>query len=115
VVAFARDHPIAYILGGHIELDASGQAFPWESHYHPHEHVLQMTRADLLELPAVLADFNGFYTERGSFIMENSIRILIAVAVGALLILVTLVSALVVYFRRRKAVRGARAIDARSD
>jgi hydroxyacylglutathione hydrolase len=54
VAAFVKDRPISYILGGHIELSSDGDTFAWGSQFHPHEHVLQMTKDDLLALPAVL-------------------------------------------------------------
>ena len=84
VAAFVRERPISYVLGGHIELDANGETFPWESQYHPNEHVLQMTKEDLLALPAAILSFNGFYSRSGKFIMINSIRMLIVWAVLAL-------------------------------
>ncbi|MGC1536477.1 MAG: MBL fold metallo-hydrolase, partial [Candidatus Sulfotelmatobacter sp.] len=83
VAAFVRERPISYVLGGHIELDANGETFPWESQYHPNEHVLQMTKEDLLALPAAILSFNGFYSRSGKFIMINSIRMLIVWAVLA--------------------------------
>jgi hydroxyacylglutathione hydrolase len=103
--AFVKDRPVSYVLGGHIELDADGELFPWESQYHPHERALQMTKDALLALPAAVASFNGFYTTSGKFLMINSIHILIALAV---LIVVALIAAvlLVVRYVRRK--RGAR-------
>jgi hydroxyacylglutathione hydrolase len=54
--AFVRDRPISFVLGGHIELDADGETFPWESQYHPNEQVLQMTKDDLLALPAAIIE-----------------------------------------------------------
>jgi hydroxyacylglutathione hydrolase len=50
--------PISCVLGGHIELDADGDTLPWESQYHPNEHVLQMTKDDLLALPVAVRGFN---------------------------------------------------------
>jgi hydroxyacylglutathione hydrolase len=81
-------------------MNFAGELFPWESQYHPHEHVLQMTKDDVLALPAV--SFNGFYTVRGKFTMENSMRILIAFAVLVLAVFVGFVWLLVRYFRRRR-------------
>jgi glyoxylase-like metal-dependent hydrolase (beta-lactamase superfamily II) len=106
VAAFAKDRPISLVLGGHIELNFAGDLFPWESQYHPHEQALQMTKDDLLTLPAAIRSFNGFYTVRGKFTMENSVRILIAFAVLVLAVLVVLVWTLIRYIRRRK--RGRR-------
>jgi glyoxylase-like metal-dependent hydrolase (beta-lactamase superfamily II) len=101
--AFVKDHPVSFLLGGHIEMDAQGKMFPWESQYHPHEHVLQMTREDLLALPAAISSFNGFYTESGTFVLMNSTRLLIVLAVLAGLLLVGVVWILVWYMRRRRA------------
>ena len=105
--AFVRDRPVSYVLGGHIELNAAGQLFPWESQYHPHERALSMTKNDLLALPAAIAGFNGFYTEIGKFTMMNSMRMLIVYAFVALVVLIALVVALVWYLRRRRARKAA--------
>ena len=102
VAAFVKDRPVSYVLGGHIELDSAGETFDWESQYHPHEHVLQMTKDDLLALPAAVSSFNGFYTKSGRFVMMNSMRILIATAAAAGVVLVALVVWLVRYIRRRR-------------
>lgn len=105
VAAFVKDRPVSFVLGGHIELKSAGDTFSWGSQYHPHEHVLQMTKNDLLALPAALRSFNGFYTVRGNFIMMNSIRILIAEAMLAGVVLAVIVWISVRYIRRRKRAR----------
>jgi hydroxyacylglutathione hydrolase len=105
VVAFVKDRPLSFVLGGHIEVDAQGKAFPWQSQYHPEEHVLQMTKDDLLELPSAISHFNGFYTSSGNFILINSIHILIAFAVVAGLLLIGLVLILILYIKRRRSLR----------
>lgn len=105
---FVRDRPISFVLGGHIELDAHGKTFPWESQYHPHEHVLQMTKDDLLALPAAISSFNGFYTTSGKFILTNSIHILIALAVLAGVALIAFVMMVIPYMRRRSRARNLR-------
>ena len=110
VAAFVKDRPVSYVLGGHIELDASGETFPWESQYHPNEHVLQMTKDDLLALPAAIRSFNGFYARSGNFIMINSIRMLIVWAVLAGVVLIALVTMLVLDIRRRRRARRLRAL-----
>lgn len=107
VAAFVKERPVTFVLGGHIELDSSGNTFSWGSQYHPHEHVLQMTKDDLLALPDAIRSFNGFYTVHGKFIMMDSIRILFVEAVAALAILVLLVWLLIRFTRRRKRARGA--------
>ena len=101
VADFVRDKPVAFVLGGHIEMNADGELFSWQSQYHPHEHALQMTKEDLLALPAAIADFNGFYGTSGKFVMMNSIHIFIAFAFLVGVALIALTWALVRYIRRR--------------
>jgi hydroxyacylglutathione hydrolase len=109
LAAFVKDRPISFLLGGHIEMNSAGDLFPWESQYHPQEHVLQMTKDDVLALPVALRSFNGFYLVHGKFTMENSIRILIAFAGLVLLVVVVVVWTLVRYIRRRRRARKLRA------
>ena len=104
VAAFVRYRPIRFVLGGHIEMNSAGELFSWESRYHPQEHVLEMTKEDLLALPAAVRSFNGFYTVRGKFTMENSIHILIAFGVLVLVAVVAFAWLLIRYFWRRKRV-----------
>lgn len=112
--AFVQDRPVSHVLGGHVELDANGQTFGWESQYHPHEHALAMAKDDLLALPAAVGKFNGFYTQSGGFVMMNSMRILVLFAVGAGLVLVALIVALVLYVRRLRRRRARTAASAPS-
>ncbi len=105
VAEFLRDRPVSFVLGGHIEKNRSGQLLPWQSTYHPDEGALQLTKADLQALPLALGRFNGFYTETGSFVIENGLRILIAAAVAAVLILALLVASLYRFVRRRRGPR----------
>jgi glyoxylase-like metal-dependent hydrolase (beta-lactamase superfamily II) len=108
VAAFVRDRPISFVLGGHIELDAQEKTLPWESQYHPHEHILQMTKDDLLALPAAISSFNGFYTTTGKFTLMNSMHILIALATLAGVVLIAFVVMVSLYIRRRSRARGLR-------
>jgi hydroxyacylglutathione hydrolase len=101
--AFVQDRPVSYVLGGHIELNAAGETLPWQSQYHPNEHVLQLTKGDLLALPAAITSFNGLYTQSGSFLMMNATRLLIVFAIATAVVLIALLLALVLYLRRRKA------------
>jgi len=100
--AFVRDRPTSFVLGGHIELDSDGETLPWESQYHPNEHVLQMTKDDLLTLPGAIISFNGFYTRSGKFVLMNPMHILIALSVITGVIVIALVMAVVLYLRRRR-------------
>jgi hydroxyacylglutathione hydrolase len=101
IAAFVKDRPISFVLGGHIEMNSAGELFPWESQYHPHEHVLEMTKDEALSLPEAIRSFNGFYTVRGNFTMENTIHIVVMFAVLALLAVVAVLWALVRYIRGR--------------
>jgi hydroxyacylglutathione hydrolase len=107
VAAFVNDHPVSFVLGGHIEMNSAEDLFPWESQYHPDEHVLQLTKDDVLKLPAAVRSFNGFYTVRGQFTMENTMRILISFAVLILIAAIALLWVLVRYIRRRRRARMA--------
>jgi hypothetical protein len=89
-------------LGGHIELDANGGQLDIGSHYHPHEHVLQLGKHDLLALPQLIAHFNGFYTQDGIFIMYSQSRILWAIGLAFLAILVAVAMLLRWLLRRRR-------------
>lgn len=102
VANFFQNRPVSYVLGGHIEKNVAGDLYAWESQYHPREHVLQMTKDDLLALPAAIRSFNGIYTVRGNFTMEDSIRILVASAALVLGVVIILVWLLVRYLRNRK-------------
>jgi hydroxyacylglutathione hydrolase len=108
VAAFIKDRPISSVLGGHVEMNSDGELFPWQSEYHPREHVLQMAKDDALALPAAVRSFNGFYSVRGKFTMENTMRILIAVAILVLVAAVAMVWAVVRYIRRRRRARRVR-------
>jgi hydroxyacylglutathione hydrolase len=111
VAAFVQDRPISYVLGGHIEMDSNGELFPWESQFHPRERVLEMKKEDLLALPAAIRSFNGFYSKSGTFVMMNSIRILIACAVLAGVVLIALVWVVVHFWMRRRRARKLKAAN----
>src|SRR5262249_25058070 len=102
VAVFVKDRPVSFVLGGHIELSSGGETFPWGSQYHPHEQALQMTKGDLLALPAVIRSFNGFYTTSGKFILINSIHIIVALAVLVGAALIGLGTIVVRYLRRKR-------------
>jgi hydroxyacylglutathione hydrolase len=102
VVAFITSHPVTAVLGGHIEVDTAGHTFDFYAHYHPDERALEMSKADVLALPAALDRFNGLYTESGSFIMMDQMRVLIAELIMVVLVIGVLVTTLVLYLRRRK-------------
>ena len=72
VIDFVKTRPVSHVLAAHIELDRNRETYTWGSQYHPQEHSLELTKEDLLRLPAALSAFNGFYTRRGSLILMNS-------------------------------------------
>jgi hydroxyacylglutathione hydrolase len=102
VADFVRDRPVSFVLGGHIEKNAAGELLPWESQYHPNEHVLQLTKEDLLALPTAVHSFNGFYTTSGQFVMMNSIRMLYLYASLVLILLTGFVWLLIRFVRHRR-------------
>ncbi|MFZ0295493.1 MAG: MBL fold metallo-hydrolase [Candidatus Sulfotelmatobacter sp.] len=102
VADFIRDRPVTYVLGGHIELNSAGEMLPLGSNYHPREHVLQLTKQDLLSLPTVVSSFNGFYSTYGIFVLYSQTRILLALAFALLVVLLAIAMLLRSYLRRRK-------------
>jgi glyoxylase-like metal-dependent hydrolase (beta-lactamase superfamily II) len=57
---FAGAHPIAYVLGAHIEMTATPkQVYPYGTTYQPNEHVLQLSAAHVTELDAALTQLGA--------------------------------------------------------
>lgn len=106
---FAKSHPIAAVLGGHIELNAHGDTFDFGSSYHPDEQALPLSKQDLLDLPSRIAKFNGFYTQDGIFVMLDQYRVLAAQLVVVVLVLCLVVTLIWRYMRHRKRLRLAKA------
>jgi hydroxyacylglutathione hydrolase len=102
VVDFLKTRPLTHILGGHIELDATGHAYRFGSQYHPNEHRLELARADLAALPAALERFNGFYARYPNYTLTNPIHNLVAMAVIAVAVLIFVVWGLRRLLRRRR-------------
>ena len=51
LVNFTADKPVCWVLGTHIEMTSTPMvAYPYGTVYQPNEHVLQLTRAHLVEL-----------------------------------------------------------------
>ena len=87
---FVEQHPIAYVLGAHIELDEAGKTF-FGTQYHPNERPLQLTKQDVLAMPGIVGGFNGFYAKRGVYLLMNQNRILILLGVAAIALLVAMI------------------------
>jgi glyoxylase-like metal-dependent hydrolase (beta-lactamase superfamily II) len=57
---FAAGHPIAHVLGAHIEMTSTAkQNYPYGTTYQPNEHVLELTAAHVAELDAALQALGG--------------------------------------------------------
>lgn len=55
LAAFAAGHPVAHVLGAHVEMTSTpGQAYPYMTTFQPAEHVLQLTAANIAELDTAL-------------------------------------------------------------
>jgi glyoxylase-like metal-dependent hydrolase (beta-lactamase superfamily II) len=107
VVDFLKTRPLAHILGGHIELNAAGRAYPFGSHYHLNEHRLELAREDLTALPAAFESFNGFYARHPNYILTNPIHNLVALAIIAVAVLILIVWGVRRLLRRRSVGSGA--------
>ena len=105
VVEFLKTRPLTGILGAHIELNTSGEAYPFGSHYHPNEHRLELAKEDLTALPAAFENFNGFYARHPNYILSHPIRNLVAQAIIALAVLIFIVWGVRRLLRRRRRLR----------
>ena len=101
VAQFVGDHPVTYVLGGHIELDQAGKTFLGD-HYHPDERPLQLSKDQLLQLPAIVENFNGFYGRHGEYVLENQNRVLGAAAAVLIALLVAVGFGIRALLRRRR-------------
>lgn len=64
---FVATHPIAHVLGAHVEMTATPkQVYPYGTVYQPNEHVLPLSAAHVLELDAALTAI-GANPGTGSF------------------------------------------------
>lgn len=102
VVDFLKTRPVTHILGGHIELDAGGQAYPTGSQHHPNERRLELAKEDLLALPGALEDFNGFYARHTNFILSNPTHNLFALLITAVAILTLIAWGVRRFLQRRR-------------
>lgn len=102
---FARSHPITHVLGGHIEMQASGETYMPGVSYHPDEHRLELMQRDALALPDVVRSFNGLYSRHGIFVMVSQTRMLIVIGTLAIGVLVLIGAMLTRFLRRRRARR----------
>jgi hydroxyacylglutathione hydrolase len=60
LVQFTESHPVAHILGNHIEQSSTPYVdYPTGTKYQPNEHTLELGRAHLLELMSALEALHG--------------------------------------------------------
>ena len=102
VVDFLKTRPLTHILGGHIELNTAGRAYRFGSQHHPDERRLELTRQDLIALPAAFDRFNGFYARYPNYILTNPTHNLVALAVLAVAVLILIVWGVRRLLRRRR-------------
>jgi glyoxylase-like metal-dependent hydrolase (beta-lactamase superfamily II) len=103
IAAFATDKPIAYVLGSHVEMNLDGGLYPWDSHFHPGERPLQLSKSELMALPDIVGGFRGVYARRAGFTLINqAYEVDLAEAALAIAVVVFMagVAALIVRARR---------------
>jgi glyoxylase-like metal-dependent hydrolase (beta-lactamase superfamily II) len=101
-VAYLKDKAVTAVLGGHVELDSTGELFPSGSTYHPNERSLALSKSDVEALPAALADFNGFYSKYPNYLVVNPVRNLLAVVAATILVVAILVWLVRRWWKRRR-------------
>jgi hydroxyacylglutathione hydrolase len=102
VAEFVRDRPVSHVLGAHIELNADGKLFPWGAQHHPDERRLELSKDDLLALPAAFDHFNGFYSAHPNYVLINPKRNMLALLAGGVVLLTVLVWVVVIVIQRRR-------------
>jgi len=105
IADFVRDRPVSQVLGGHVELDATGELYPMGATFHPNERSLELAKTDVLALPGALSDFNGFHSPHANFVITHPLHNLAAVGACLLVVLALLAWWCVRFLRRRRARR----------
>ncbi|CAN5871084.1 hypothetical protein BH11MYX2_BH11MYX2_23630 [soil metagenome] len=60
MLAFAQSHPIAYVLGAHVEMTTTPkQVYPYGTTYQPNEHVLQLPKSSIDALSAAVTQLGA--------------------------------------------------------
>jgi len=102
IADFLQTRPVAHVLGGHVEMNSHDGLEEMGSTIHPEERALPLGKEDLLQLPAVLAGFNGFYGQSGMYVMYSQKRMLQGFGVAAVVLLVAIALAIRGLWRRRR-------------
>jgi hydroxyacylglutathione hydrolase len=74
-------------------------------HYHQDERPLQLSKDQLLQLPAIVETFNGFYGRHGEYVLENQNRVLAAMAAVLVALLAAAGVAIRALRRRRRSAK----------
>ena len=105
VIDLLANRPLTHILGGHIERDQTGHSYAEGATYHPNERPLELSREDLMKLPAALASFNGFYASHKDYSITQPMHNLLALLCAAFVLLgvaaFKLYTAVLVVWRQR--------------
>lgn len=99
LVAFLQERPVSYVLGGHVEMDRHGQLIIGGTE-RVDERPLEMSKNELATLPRMLADYNGFFSREGNYVVYNQNRVLGALLVAAVALVIVLALVLRAMFRR---------------
>ena len=103
IADFAADKPIAYVLGGHIEMNLDGNLYGFGSRFHPNERPLQLSKTELMAMPGIVDGFRGVYARRSGFTLINQAYLIelgeAALAIVALVFIAGL-AALIIRARR---------------
>lgn len=103
IAEYFRDRPIAHVLGAHIEMDKDGNLYTHGAEHHPNERPIELSKADLLNLPAAADAFNGFYATHPSYVLSNPKRNALFLLLVAILGLAGVVWCVRTFVRRHRA------------
>lgn len=90
MVEFVQVWGVQWAMGAHIEMNAGGELYPTGATFHPDERAVTMRFGipEVVELDGALMDFNGFYERHPAFAISHPIHNLVALATGAIVLLV---------------------------
>ena len=79
-----------------------GRLFAHGANHHPREGRLDLGKEHVLALPDALREFNGLYATHDGFVVTHSMHLLLALALGALVLLVLLAWSFAAWLRRAR-------------
>lgn len=101
LVAFLQERPVAHVMGGHVEMDGHDQLILGGTE-RIDERRLELSKEDLATLPRMLADYNGFFSREGNFVIYNQNRVLGTALVLAVVLVIGVALGLRSMIRRMK-------------